>query len=752
MNSRASDLRKIAGNWDEEISWSAGRQVAVLAAVWAACSLLLLLARPGYLFPRFEALDTWIYTAYQWDFRNQIADFGPTYYGSRLSWILPGAFIHWLLPPVAANLVFKLLVSAVFSTACAAVVRGALGFSGALLAVTLAVLSPQIILALQSDYIDTAVIVYATLALACITVAKDSSRWPAWIFLGGCAYTGMVIANLSALVSLGAGIAAFHLAWLRWDFRRQVISVGLYVVAAVAVCAALGLIHRMAGGEFHFLKPQIDMLGYMKGLKVNPWIPKDRLWFTQATWLWLPIGTLCWGAYCSLISPPAEERGRGLVRSLTTGLAVSLLLAGFLQVRELNATLSFSFYASFHLAFALPLLAACWKGTLPSRSSGAWLLATALALAVIAVAWPSGTAVTWLFRFLPFTRAANAVPLAITGLLLAGSALAAFARRRLADRAPAWLRPEILLVGLFICSMPIDFHGAFISDRLRERYESVHAAYRVLAREFALGSYRFWVDPGLRDDGISLASTKLWGFRLLTLNRFPQYDPGNFAALGEKNFLVVPSAPGHGTETIATATQVLRLANYDLVDARVLPVPGAKGTGFDLVCFRIQAIPIDPEGSGVGTIPAEVSLDLDFRSTPPYTQTLGWNLYADGAVAERAMDFSKGYPVFTRSDPRDHLATPFKELHPLPAGASRQVSIVATMPAAGDCVGVIQIDECVTIASITWTRPGRFVHTITVPADAKTIRLYLQGGTDQPTPLPTRITLYELIPTAPAGK
>jgi hypothetical protein len=743
MKFLANDRRK------DEASRSARFETAVLAAVWIACSLLLLLTRPGYLFPRFAALDTWIYTAYQWDFRNQVADFGPTYYGSRLSWILPGAFIHGLLPPVAANITYKLLVSAVFSAACAAVVRRTLGFAAALLAVSLATLSPQVIVALHSDYIDTAVFVYATLAVACITAARDSPRWPAWIFLGGCAYTGMVIANLSALVSLGAGVAAYHLVWLRWDFRRQVLSVGLYVAAAACVCALLGLIHRAAGGEFNFLQPQIDMLAYMKGLKVNPWIPKNSQWVFQATWLWLPVGTLAWGAYCSLISPPTEERPRQLVRALTVGLAVSFLIAAILQARELNSTLSFAFYATFHLALALPLLAACWAGTAPSRSAtAAWLLAAALT--AITVAWAPDNTVRWLLRRLPLLSRTDLVPFASLVLLLVGSALAPLARRRWTNRALAWLRPEILLAGLFICSMPLDFHGAFISDRLRERYESVHTAYRMLAREFPLGSYRFWVNSEFQDDGISLASTKLWGLRLLTLQLFPQHDAGNFVAVGEKKFLIVPSAPGRGAETLATATRVLHQANYDAVDARVLAVPGKKGTGFDLVCFRVQATPIDPEASGVGSTPAEVSLNLDFHATPSYVETLGQNIYGPGA--DRVIDNSRGYAVFTRTDPRDHLATDFKPLHVLPPETPRQISVVATMPAAGDCVGVIQVDECETIATVTWSRPGRFVHTITLPPGAKSIRLYLQGGSDQPTPLPTRITLYELLPGVAAGK
>ena len=70
------------------------------------------------------------------------------------------------------------------------------------------------------------------------------------------------------------------------------------------------------------------------------------------------------------------------------------------------------------------------------------------------------------------------------------------------------------------------------------------------------------------------------------------------------------------------------------------------------------------------------------------------------------------------------------------------------MPADGNCIGVIQIQDYITVAKITWTRKGNFLHRIILPSSAKRFRFYLQSNTDNPTPLPTQITVYEL-PTAP---
>lgn len=84
---------------------------------WAVCTILLFLLRPGYTFPPFDVIDSWVYTGYQWNLRGHIADFGYVYYGSRLTLILPGAFLHSVLPPLAANVCYKLIESALLAAA-----------------------------------------------------------------------------------------------------------------------------------------------------------------------------------------------------------------------------------------------------------------------------------------------------------------------------------------------------------------------------------------------------------------------------------------------------------------------------------------------------------------------------------------------------------------------------------------------------------------------------------------------------------
>ncbi len=193
------------------------RHALLLAGVWGFCTVLFFLFRSGYTFPLANTwIDNWVYIGYQWDFRGLIAEFGPTYYGARLSAIFPALVLNECLPPALANITVKLLFSALLGMGCATVAYRAGGIRAGVLAVVLSVCCPQIVEMWHHGYVDGHVVVYAVLTLASLAVAKDSRLWPAWIFLAGGTFLAMVVANLSAVMAPGLGLAVFALCWLRW--------------------------------------------------------------------------------------------------------------------------------------------------------------------------------------------------------------------------------------------------------------------------------------------------------------------------------------------------------------------------------------------------------------------------------------------------------------------------------------------------------------------------------------------------------
>lgn len=714
----------------------AWRDAALLALLWIAGTLLLVCLRPGYGFPPFELLDSWFYTSYQWDLRNQLADFGPTYYESRLSWILPGALLHHLLPPLAAGLAYKLVISAIFTFACGTIVYRAAGMPAAVLAVTLSLFAPQFVVALHADYIDTPVIVYAALALAGITRARDSRHWYAWVFMAGCALAGMLISNLSSVGAPGMGLAIFHLIWLRWGFRRQLACLGLYLLAMVLVTTGIGFIHMRLGGAFYFLKPQVAMMLYFHGVKTNPWSASNWLWIYGANWLVLPAAVLLWGLHRSIASLGRTCDHTRLVQALTGGLLVSLSWAFYVETKGVGVLLYY-YYATYHLCLALPLLAAlCWPAPGPRRN---WSLPMVLAGVLAAYCFTGNPPALWsalapLHRLLPTPEAMPWVVAA--SLLLAG--LIGHTLHR-----PAWLRalfrPEVLVIGLYACSMSMGFRGYEISDRLRERYMLIYRTYWQLAREFPRGSYLFWVHPKERN-GVSLASTKLWGYRLITDKGFPELGSTYYT----DKTVIIPCPVGEADATFATAVSLFSNWSISLIKHRVITVRGKAGLGYDLLCFSMEKLPLDPDRLPPGTKPP--TLLMAFLADGPHAFAKSLTTTLSNPDPRYGFTQQDGVPRFNRASPDDHVATPFHACPPDPAGQERVLSVVTQMPAEGACVCLIQDEGGRTIGRFELHRAGRDVHRVILPPETRQLRVVFESREQSCTPLPTHVLVYALQP------
>ncbi len=712
-----------------------GRHLAVMAAVWAVLSLLLVLFRPGYLFPPFELVDSWIYSAYMWDPRSQVAEFGSTYYGSRLSWILPGAVLHSVLPPVCAHLCFKLLFSAAFAVSCGFTAYRASGMAGGILGVAFGTLAPQVIAALHADYIDSPVFVYGALALACIAGARDSRHWPVWVFVAGVFYSCMAVANLSALSNVGLGIAAFHLCWLPFTLRRLAVSALIYLGAAIVVLGIFGWIHTLLGGPFHFLKPQVDMVLFFKAAKETQWSPKDWTWAAGSTWLIIPVGAMMIGCYRSFAGSMTSQSSRGMIRVLTLALAVSLGAALLLEFRRIGV-LYYYYYASFYLCLALPLLAACAAPEPGQNRRTAVRLGGLLVFLLLFMlvgkplrGWQSLAQVQILLG------RPDAIANFVTLLLL--TAAAVIARGWLGRWAYRQIRPEWLPAALLVASMPFGYHAPQLSDRLRERYELVHAAFRQITREFPANSYRFWVHPGQRD-GVSLASTKLWGYRLFSMEAFPVFEVQHIS----QRTVIIPAPLGRGEEVLRGAAAIIPSNLFFLSSQRVVNLPGSRGRGFDLAMFTIEKKPFDPEAVQPEGTTVTLLANYLYHATPPYLQYLGSVIHKPDTGP--VLDTKLGYPVFTPTDKSDHLATYFTTFPNPRPGTERLLAIVCEMPAAGDTYCALQNSDFRVYKEMNLTEAGRHVFLATLPADAIQLRFYFMSREAVSTPLPTRITLYEV--------
>ncbi len=713
----------------------------LMAGCWALCSVLLLLFRPGYLFPPFELLDSWIYTSYQWAPRAQIADFGVTYYGSRLSWILPGALLHHYLPPVAAELVFKLGASAVLAGAVGLIVHAGHGPRWGAVGVIATVCFPAVIQAFHADYIDTPVFTYAAVTAAFITWSRDARWWPLWIGAAGGSLMLMLVANLGALSSVGLALGVYHLAWLRWSVRRHALSLACYAAGAGVVFCAIGAMHAHLGGPFYFIKPQVDMVLFFKNVKSNPWAPTDPHWFLAAHWLILPFASLAWGAYCSFFLETKDARTRTLLRSLTAALTTSLGVALYVEMRRTASVLSLYYYTSFHLAFALPLLAVCCASSFRPLLRP-WHLGTLLAGSLLIVlclppleSWPALASLRALLArpewFAVVVAVAVGLPVTLVALLLAR-------KWPVLHTAVATALP----FGLALASVSKGLHGPEISNRLCERYQSVHDAFFAVESRFPRGTVCYWVD-GTNRNGVSLASTKLWGYRLLTLQGFPELSTEASRFIGYT--VIVPLNPGGYDAGLAKARAALKPFSLEANEPELIRVPGAGGMGFDLLTFKLQARTIDPEEPRAENAPMLTMIaGLEYYGANRYTGALNYHRQ-DPAAKPPVVDTAGDYPVLHRSAPGDFAATHFRALPEIPYGKMCYLMVVTVLPAKGNCVVMLQDENFRVLGKFTLTEGGRSVHSLGIPYGTKSYRICFLSPQEASTPVPVNINVYQMV-------
>src|SRR5271163_307883 len=92
------------------------RRIAEPTAVWAAtliATLAFLLLGPYSNFAPVGFLDPWYYTGYFLHFSYLVHTYGPTYYVSRLPWILPGIAAFHLATPEVASVALNVAIIAV---------------------------------------------------------------------------------------------------------------------------------------------------------------------------------------------------------------------------------------------------------------------------------------------------------------------------------------------------------------------------------------------------------------------------------------------------------------------------------------------------------------------------------------------------------------------------------------------------------------------------------------------------------------
>jgi hypothetical protein len=384
--------------------------------------------------------DAWFYLGYfrnLLEFKRQL--FYGFYYGSRLSWILPGALIHSLFPPIAANAILHLAVESTATLSLFSILRLTIGLRSGFLATMIFATYPWLWVATGWDYVDGDGIAYCLLAMAFLTrsALRPISKWnllSAGAALACMAYTHLFLATLMPLPLLyfigllwiwhgkpAAGTIAISCAWLAAGFAM--------------VTLLFGCINYRLDGNFWFYAPS---LAQGRVMAQNFHFTRS-IWYQDqlAPWLW-PAVAGCLTVILLLVTQ-VRAAISGTAKRVALLFSVLLLLAVaymcILQTRG-STVLGHYPYASYLLPFIFLVMGVAFWPAAEAMSSRAYLYTCCAAAVTFAVLWYDPS--RYFTRISPFrlqvlvmfSAAALAVSLLlrrrIAGTLLALAGFAAF--------------------------------------------------------------------------------------------------------------------------------------------------------------------------------------------------------------------------------------------------------------------------------------------------------------------------------------
>jgi 4-amino-4-deoxy-L-arabinose transferase-like glycosyltransferase len=266
------------------------------------------------------SLDPWFYWGYFNNFGSFSSAFAGTYYGTRLSWIIPGYACYKLFPPVVANLVLHIgfFYTAIFSLYFT--LKRLFNNRAALFVSILMSFYTYFLASIGTDYIDGAGITYVLLTILILTYATTDPRPGKWsfqiqrdqqsvmstrvmplssaflIFLAGMTMGLCIYSNTFLLLYVLIVCLYFLILNHRYAKHSLFFSFIFAALGFAAITILLGLANKLAGGQFSFFITAFNAAWYYLG-QPNPWRASSYEWLKYAFWLVFPV----LGAVISLV-------------------------------------------------------------------------------------------------------------------------------------------------------------------------------------------------------------------------------------------------------------------------------------------------------------------------------------------------------------------------------------------------------------------------------------------------------------------
>jgi Dolichyl-phosphate-mannose-protein mannosyltransferase len=250
--------------------------------------LVLLLLSNRWILAPIGYVDSWLYTAYLRELPELLQTSPNLYYGTRLSWLLPGYAVYRIFPPILANSVLHLGVYYAATFSLYLTLKLIFNRAAALLAVLLMGTYSYFLGAVGTDYSDGAGLAYFSLTLLFLTLSSRSARWLWWLFLAGLMCAGFLYTNIVWII-LTPLVPIYYLVSNSRHRRNSIMASAVaFSAGLVALTVVLGLANYLMNGNFLFFGPSLTLAGSIYATGQPRPLPLQS-WISEASWWSLPI-------------------------------------------------------------------------------------------------------------------------------------------------------------------------------------------------------------------------------------------------------------------------------------------------------------------------------------------------------------------------------------------------------------------------------------------------------------------------------
>jgi len=350
--------------------------------------LIILWRQDNILFPPLGFGSPWEYFGF---FRN-LVEFKRTFAGSvigdRLSWVLPGAMIYKLLPPLAANYALHLGLHTIASVCLFLPLKWLVGVRRAFLVTMLFSVNPFVCAATGWDEVDGISLVYCLLTLTLLTWAALSPhrRWP--ILLAGMSFAAIVYCNSDwmVLALMPLSYVGLMQSWHKTPFTRAFFVLCRWFGAGCLILTlALCAINKYLSGSFLALGfPVLNLLH--RNPRSAPWW--SGLWLDGAPIPWVLLVLVAVGAAGTILFSEWRTVGRPMTPAMVFSLQLcaASAWAAWAQLRGF-ALFASSYDTNILLPLCFLVIGVRFWPELESLSLRSYLSFCCLAAIVLGYAW-----------------------------------------------------------------------------------------------------------------------------------------------------------------------------------------------------------------------------------------------------------------------------------------------------------------------------------------------------------------------------